>query len=185
MPPLLDDLLRHAPADDLESRHREALLALMTTSSDPFSRDSFVPGHVTASCFIVDPATGRLLLHHHRRLGRWLQMGGHLDANEAPRDAARREGEEESGLGDLRLTGDIVDLDVHAIPAGRGEPEHLHFDVRYVAATEQPEAIRLVRAESNDLAWFELREAEPRMNEAASARVIRKIERLLKEGALS
>ena len=185
MSPLLDDLLRHAPADDLESRHCDALLALLTTSSDPFSRAAFDPGHVTASCFIVDPATGRLLLHHHRRLDRWLQMGGHLEPDEAPRDAARREGSEESGLGDLRLTDDIVDLDVHVIPAGRGEPEHLHFDVRYVAATVRPEAIRFVAEESRDLAWFALRDAEPRMNEAASSRVIRKIERLLKEGALS
>ena len=185
MPPLLDDISRHVPADELESRHRDAILALLATSSDPFARDAFVPGHVTASCFIVDPAGGRLLLHHHRRLGRWLQMGGHVEPDEAPRDAARREGEEESGLGDLRLAGAIVDLDVHAIPAGRGEPDHLHFDVRYVASTARPEAIRIVPAESNDLAWFALRDAEPRMNEAASSRVIRKIERLLKEGALS
>ena len=185
MSPLLDEILRHAPADDLESRHRDALVALLTTSAEPFARHAFVPGHVTAGCYIVDPASGRLLLHHHRRLGRWLQMGGHVEPDEAPRDAARREGEEESGLGDLRLTGDIVDLDVHAIPAGRGEPEHLHFDVRYVAATARPDAIRMMAAESNDLAWFELRDAEPRMNEAASSRVLRKIERLLKEGALS
>jgi 8-oxo-dGTP pyrophosphatase MutT (NUDIX family) len=185
MPPLLDDIRRHAPADEIESRHRDSLLALLETAPDPFARDAFVPGHVTASCFIVDPAAARLLLHHHRRLNRWLQMGGHLEPDETPAAAARREGIEESGLGDLRLTADIVDLDVHAIPPGRGEPEHFHFDVRYVAATAQPWAIRVVPAESNDLAWFALGDAEPRMNEAASSRVIRKIERLLKEGALS
>ena len=185
MPPLLDDVLRHPPADDLESRHRDAIAGLLTTASEPCSRHAFDPGHVTASCFIVDPASGRLLLHHHRRLDRWLQMGGHLDAGEAPADAALREGSEESGLDDLRLAGGIVDLDVHAIPPGRGEPEHLHFDVRYVAATAQPDAIRIARTESNDLAWFPLGDAEPRMNEAGSSRVIRKIERLLKEGALS
>src|SRR6266568_5061366 len=112
MSPLLDDLLRHTPADELESRHREAIIALLTSTADPFSRHSFVPGHVTASCFIVDPAAGRLLLHLHRRLGRWLQMGGHLEPSESATDAALREGGEESGLDDLALSGGIADLDV-------------------------------------------------------------------------
>jgi len=129
----------------------------------------------SASCFIVDPA-GRLLLHEHRRLGRWVQMGGHLEAGEDPLQAALREGAEESGLGDLRLLSDsIADLDVHAIPAGKGEPRHSHFDVRYIAHTASPESIVADARESRNLMWFDLRRAEEVMAGEESLRVIRKI----------
>src|SRR5207248_8835435 len=132
---LLAQLERYRPADALESQHQQAIAALVANAEGAFDRAQFEPGHITASCFIVDGG-GALLLHHHRRLNRWLQMGGHVERDERPEQAALREGAEESGLRDLELAMDgIFDLDVHVIPAGRGEPEHRHFDVRYVART--------------------------------------------------
>jgi len=83
---LLDELSRYAPADALEARHYRDLVDLLTNAPHAFSRAHFEPGHVTAGCFIIDDAS-RLLLHHHRRLGRWLQMGGHFEGDESPRDA--------------------------------------------------------------------------------------------------
>ena len=176
---LLGQLQRHRPADALEAVHHQAMVNLLTNAHTPFSRDHFDPGHFTASLFIVDPVSGRLLLHHHRRLGRWLQMGGHVEGDEFPDAAALREGREESGLGDLELFGGIFDLDVHPIPAAQGEPGHQHFDVRYIARTFVPDRVRLDRSESNDIVWVPLRSAIPMMNEEASTRAIRKIERLL------
>ena len=170
---LLAELETYASADAAEERHRLAMLDLLAREK-AFSRAHFVPGHFTASCYIVD-AAGRLLLHHHRRLDRWLQMGGHVEGDERPELAALREGAEESGLPDLRLVGGIFDLDVHGIPAGKGEPEHAHFDVRYVARTEAPHAIAIDRAESNELAWFTLDRAAELMPGPESQRVIRKI----------
>src|SRR6187549_1386344 len=115
---LLDELHRYKPADEREARHLQSLINLLTMPADTFVRDHFAPGHVTASLFILDPASRSLLLHHHRRLGRWLQMGGHVEAGEDPAAAALREGEEESGLSDLELLPGIFDVDVHLIPAG-------------------------------------------------------------------
>lgn len=173
---LFDELQRYRAADALESRHLDGLLELLSNSADVFSRAHFTPGHVTASCFIVDATRGALLLHHHRRLNRWLQMGGHVEGDEAPLAAALREGAEESGLRDLDLAADgIFDVDVHGIPAGKGEPDHRHFDVRYVARTATPDAVVIDPNESNDLAWVPLERAESLMNEEASSRVIRKI----------
>lgn len=173
---LLAEIERHHPADALEARYQSEFLALLSAPADVFVRDHFAPGHITASVFILDPSGHALLLHHHRRLDRWLQMGGHLEDGEAPAEAALREGREESGLSDLRLAADeILDLDVHAIPAGRGEPDHVHFDVRYLARALDPAKIIMDRNESNQLAWVSLDEAESLMNEAASSRVIRKI----------
>lgn len=177
---LLDELRDYEPFDELEARHHREIVNLLTAGGDSFSRGHFQPGHITASLFIVDESMERLLLHHHRRLNRWLQMGGHVEGDENPAEAALREGREESGLSDLELVVDgIFDLDVHRIPAAKGEPEHRHFDVRYVARTRTPEAIAIDCNESNALAWVPLSEAEARMNEAASSRVIAKIGAML------
>src|SRR5512140_3849290 len=139
---LLEDLRTYSPVDEIEEQHQRAIAELLLEDGDPFSRRHFSPGHVTASCFIVDATGSRLLLHHHRRLERWLQMGGHLEGSESPLDAAMREGVEESGLRDLEwVVEDVFDLDVHAIPAARDEPDHQHFDVRYLARTLSPDAI--------------------------------------------
>jgi hypothetical protein len=75
---LLAELETYASADAAEERHRVAMLALLS-SAGAFSRAHFAPGHFTASCYILDP-DDRMLFHHHRRLNRWLQMGGHVEA---------------------------------------------------------------------------------------------------------
>src|SRR5581483_6638559 len=98
--------------------------------------------------------------------------------------AALREAREESGLSGLELLHEgIADLDVHVIPAGRGEPEHRHFDVRYIARTRSPEAIVIDAKESNELMWVDLGRAAELMSGEESHRVIRKIERLLECGS--
>ena len=177
---LLEELRLFRAADSQEARHQRAVLDLLSYAASPFSRDQFVPGHITGSCFIVDPVSRRLLLHHHRRLRRWLQMGGHVEKGESALEAALREGREESGLSDLTLITDgAFDIDVHDIPALKGEPEHLHFDIRYVARTSQPQSIMIDRAESSELAWFDLEEAIPLMNEEASKRAMLKIRKML------
>jgi 8-oxo-dGTP pyrophosphatase MutT (NUDIX family) len=169
----------YAPFDDREALHQAAFLHLIRGTAEPYSRNQFVPGHVTASCFIIDEA-GHLLLHHHRRLNRWLQMGGHLEPGEDPVAAALREGREESGLEDLRIISDgIADLDIHRIPAGRGEPEHRHYDVRYIARTDSPDSIAADARESNQLMWFDLDRAVALMQGEESLRVIEKIRRVL------
>ncbi|MFA6958836.1 MAG: NUDIX hydrolase [Thermoanaerobaculia bacterium] len=175
---LLDLLTGFVPATDDERRHVESLHALLLSAASPFSRLHFEPGHVTASAFVVDPEGSRLLLHHHRRLDRWLQMGGHVDSGESVIDAALREAREESGLEAIALPARApFDIDVHAIPAGKGEPPHLHFDVRFIVRAANPASIRIAPAESNDLRWFELDEAIDAMKSPESRRAIEKIRR--------
>ncbi|HVR42784.1 MAG TPA: NUDIX hydrolase [Thermoanaerobaculia bacterium] len=180
---LLVELAHHHSADPLEAMHSARLSALLAAAADAMARSHFDPGHVTASAFVVHRDSRTILLHLHRRLGRWLQMGGHLDGGETPREAALREAREESGLRDLRLvTPAILDLDVHSIPAGRGEPAHLHFDVRFLVETSAPDRIAIRPDESRDLRWFGLDEAERAMGEAASSRALGKIAAVLGAG---
>ncbi|HMM34483.1 MAG TPA: NUDIX hydrolase [Thermoanaerobaculia bacterium] len=172
-------LRAHAPADEAEGRDRAAMLALVEDEPACFSRATFAPGHFTGSLFVLS-ADGRVLLHHHRRLDRWLQMGGHDEGEHDPAATALREGREESGLGDLALLSPaILDLDVHPIPAAKGEPPHAHFDVRYAAITREPSSARIDEAESLGLAWLPLAEAGRRMGEPGALRALAKAARLL------
>lgn len=135
-PDLRTRLQHHQPGDELERAHLQATLCLLDGPGDAFSRDHFTPGHVTASAFVLSPDNAALLLILHGKLHRWLQPGGHVDpADEDVLAAARREVLEEVGLDDLALSSlmpGLIDVDVHVIPARKHEPEHRHFDVRFL-----------------------------------------------------
>ena len=97
--------------------------------------------------------SGRALLTYHRKLGRWLQLGGHADGDANLAGVALREAVEESGIADLAIDPAPVDLDIHVIPARPGEPEHLHLDTRFLVRAG-PGAEPRMSSESLDLRWF-------------------------------
>lgn len=116
------------------------MLDLLGASPDPLSRDQFDPGHFTVGAFVL--ARAHILLIHHRRLDVWLEPGGHIDPEDDTLEvAAARELLEETGVsGDLVGCG-IFDLDVHPIPAAKGESLHSHFNVGYLFVAEMVEPI--------------------------------------------
>lgn len=109
-------------------------------------------GHFTGSAWLVDREGRRVLLTHHRKLGRWLQLGGHADGDTDLARVALREAEEESGLSGLTLEPGLFDLDRHWIPERRDVPAHWHYDARFVVRAGADEAF-VVSEESLDLAW--------------------------------
>ncbi|MBK9385437.1 MAG: NUDIX domain-containing protein [Planctomycetes bacterium] len=136
---------------------------------DPFDRRLQV-GHFTGSAFVID-GRGRLLLTHHRKLGLWLQLGGHADSERRGEAVALREAHEESGLARLAFhpalcdesgAPRLLDLDIHTIPARRDEPAHEHWDLRYLFLAAEPELLVLDPAESRALAWVPYAEVERR-----------------------
>jgi len=112
-------------------------------------------GHLTGSAWLVSADGARALLTHHRKLNRWLQLGGHADGDHDLARAALREAQEESGLCDLVVEPTIFDLDCHEIPARGSETAHLHYDVRFVVHATTSEAFTL-SDESHALAWRDI-----------------------------
>jgi 8-oxo-dGTP pyrophosphatase MutT (NUDIX family) len=134
-----------------ERHSRARFLAELNRLSDPFDRNAD-PVHVTGSAIVVGPRG--TVLHWHKRLGGWLQPGGHIDPGETPWQAALREAGEETGL-PVRHPDDgprLVHLDVH--PAG----PHVHLDVRYLLVGEDVEPAP-PPGESQQVRWFTLAEA--------------------------
>jgi len=118
--------------------NRKRALELLEQGERSLERKNFSPGHFTASGIVLSAERGHVLLVYHRRLGKWLQPGGHIE----PKDpdswkAAALEVVEETGVEpSSKVEPVLVCIDVHEIPASGGEPAHQHFDLawRFVAS---------------------------------------------------
>ncbi len=164
--PPVDDLAvarrtieEYAPRDAEQAAQRARILAFLDAHPKDAHRRTCAPGHLTASALVLDAAGERALLTHHRKLGRWLQLGGHCDGDACLAGVAWREASEESGIAGLEVLAHPVDLDVHPIPARPGEPEHLHLDVRFLVRAPAGARERCSE-ESLALRWFTPAEAE-------------------------
>lgn len=168
-------LRRHA--DRAEPGAEEAMLAeffpFIAAHPDCLWRTS-LSGHLTASAWVVDAARSRTLLTHHMKLDRWLQLGGHVDGEADLLAAALREVREEAGLKRLcAVSSEIFDVDRHRIPVRGAEPEHWHYDVRFLIEADPAEPLT-VSDESRELAWVPLADVA-RLNPGESlARMVRK-----------
>ncbi|GAA5156438.1 NUDIX hydrolase [Nocardioides marinquilinus] len=143
-----------APPDAAQAALRERYVGYLREHVDAMTRAGR-PHHLTASTLVLSPDGAHVLLTLHAKAGRWFQFGGHCEpGDDTLAAAARREAEEESGLADLRLLPEPVQLSEHAVPfcADDGALVH-HLDVRY-AAVATPDGRHAVSDESLDVAWW-------------------------------
>jgi 8-oxo-dGTP pyrophosphatase MutT (NUDIX family) len=151
---LLELLAKYQPAEQQQILLKPMFAAFIARHSDCCERHC-APGHLTGSAWLVSDDGQRAALMHHRKLGRWLQPGGHADGDADLAAVAKREAGEETGLTDLQLSTEIFDLDRHEIPARGQEPAHWHYDMRFVVRAAGAE--RFVKnAESLALAWVDI-----------------------------
>jgi len=174
---VLGILAAHVCTDEKERIDVAAITRFALSEVHIFGKTN-VRGHITGSALIVDHQ-GRTLLTFHRKLQRWLQLGGHSNPDETnPAQTAMREAREESGLTDLVFDSTFgatpFDIDVHTIPARKAEAEHLHLDFRYLLRTEMPEQI-ICSDESDVLRWVPLIELDEYDFDPALKRAIDKI----------
>jgi 8-oxo-dGTP pyrophosphatase MutT (NUDIX family) len=179
--PLAALLERHVAAAPEDAPAAARFAALMRAREDCLLRSCEI-GHVTASALVLSSDLERCLLTHHRKLGRWLQLGGHVDGEARVHLAALREANEESGLQRLAFLGHDgaacdplpVDLDVHPIPAHGLEPRHEHHDVRFALVATGDEEV-VVSDESLALRWFEVEAVAGSGFEPSLARLARRV----------
>ena len=171
--PLLDHLADYAAKHPDETETVGRFIDFVRSEGDCFER-SLAGGHVTGSAWIVNADGSQVLLTHHRKLDRWLQLGGHADGDPDVFAVAMKEAREESGLSDFEaVMAGIFDLDIHPIPARKSDPEHLHYDVRYLfRATGATDYV--VSDESHDLRWVPLDEVTTLTTEDSMTRMVRK-----------
>lgn len=135
--------------------------------------------HLTASMVVIDPRTNLLLLVHHKASGLWMFPGGHVDPDEAPHEAARREVHEEAGVLarhvhpggaypvrlPLWMYPQPAPMLVAEIPApakperphGKpAEPEHSHIDLLYVGTADSSLRLDPALAEVSAARWVPL-----------------------------
>lgn len=146
-----------SPPDELQSRLRDDYVAFITEHDDAVERRNRV-GHITASALLLSPDGSEVLLTLHARIGRWLQLGGHIEDGDATLiDAAVREAREESGMHDIEIDPVPLRLDRHEVPCSdkQGGVDRLHhWDVQFLARAHH--TLHAISAESADLAWWPL-----------------------------
>jgi 8-oxo-dGTP pyrophosphatase MutT (NUDIX family) len=154
-----EQLSGYRPADATESGYVTRMIELtLKAPSEACERSHFLPGHFTASAFVLSPDRRDLILIHHKKLGIWVQPGGHVEPSDADlASAARREVAEEVGLGELDplgRDGALFDVDIHTIPARKSEPAHEHFDTRFAFVARTRDFART--EEVADVRWVPL-----------------------------
>ncbi|HVC26098.1 MAG TPA: NUDIX domain-containing protein [Acidimicrobiales bacterium] len=146
------DIERFDARSAREERSRAQIRRELDRLGDPLDRYADRV-HVTGSAIVIGPRG--TVLHVHKRVGRWIQPGGHLEPGESPADAALREAVEETGLPLRHPDGDprLFHLDAHPAPGG-----HVHLDLRYLLVSDDVEPAP-PPGESQDVRWFSIDEA--------------------------
>ncbi|WP_422749040.1 NUDIX hydrolase [Mycobacterium sp. WMMD1722] len=158
-----------AAPDPAQDSLRHAMLAFLDARPDACLR-SCAPGHITASALVLDHTGSRAVLTLHPRVGRWLQLGGHCEPDDADIcSAALREAAEESGIAGLVVDPALAAAHVHPITCSLGVPTR-HLDLQFLV--HAPAGAQLRRsAESLDLRWWPL-EALPRETDAGLRQLV-------------
>ncbi len=167
---LLNDYLSTYPQ---ESATVNRYIDFVNDHDDCFER-SQLAGHVTGSAWLVNAAGTHVLLTHHRKLNRWLQLGGHADGHQNALEVALQEAREESGIQHIStLSTKLFDVDIHEIPAQKNEPAHFHYDARFAFQATGSNDFT-VSEESHALAWVDICDLASHTDETSMLRMAEK-----------
>ncbi len=182
----LEEIKIYKPYDEREQADFAKMSAFIEKSDNLFSRTNLA-GHITASACVVNKDMDKILLVHHKVLDYWLMPGGHADGSADILAMAKQEVAEETGVDQVDVLSGIFDIDVHSIPMahkhGKDEPEHTHYDIRYLLQTDESLPLTFSERESNDVRWVEFDNVlNLHPDWVSGARMIKKIKQLKAKG---
>lgn len=165
------------PIDVNERESLKRIKDFLYNNENCFSRTN-LKGHITAGALVIDE-DGNVLLNHHKALNKWLGFGGHSDGEINSLNVAKREVMEESGIHEIDVfEGRIFDVDVHVIPDNplKKEPEHYHYDIRFLFIVKNKEF--KISDESKEIKWISIKEARELVDSQAMKRMLEKAEKV-------
>lgn len=118
--------------------------------------------HFNVTVYVMN-SNREFLFIHHKKLGKWLPPGGHIENNEEPDVAACRETKEETGL-DIQLLGEHFPRESDYVrPFGIQknvivEGSHIHMDMIYCATVIGNNSLVLNAAETTGIMWCNINE---------------------------
>lgn len=151
---LRERLEKYQPTDQAEKADKAKMLDFLKINENCFER-TLTTGHFTGSCWLENYDGTKFLLTLHKKIGLWLQLGGHADGDSDIVRVALKEAHEESGLKHIELVSpDIFDVSVHLVGEYKGIPAHYHYDVRFLLRAADSREEITISEESTDLRWF-------------------------------
>ena len=172
----LKQLIIHYAQAYPEEKAPHDMLKFLDEETGYFLRNSY-NGHFTGSAWIVSPDKSSILMTHHKKLGKWIQLGGHTDGEQDLLKVALREAKEESGIQQFKVLSEkIFDLDIHEIPQHNSEPSHLHYDIRFLLEADPTGETVIISDESHDVIWIPIADITVFNPEISIQRMVKKTE---------
>ena len=184
----LDPVRAHAivqsytPVDIVDTYYKERYLDLIARYPNDFANrynyNLGIHGHITSQAFVYHQGRNAVALMHHKKLDIWIGQGGHVEPGDTDFIAtARREAMEEAGFQNLRLLQETpYDLDIHGFPAKGDQPDHLHYDMRWLFETDD-DTFHLNANEGTAIEWVKVADLRTKMPHwLSTSRLIRRFE---------
>ncbi len=172
----------YTPVDVVSSYYKARFLALIADHPNDFAnRYNYtlgIHGHITSQAFVYHARRNAIALMHHKKLDIWVGQGGHVEQGDADFIAtAMREAFEEGGFKNLHLMMDApFDLDIHGFPAKKDQPDHIHYDIRWLFETDD-DTLTLNQNEGTAIEWVKISDLRPKMPMwLANSRLVRGFE---------
>tara|TARA_Y100001968_G_C19091618_1_gene588002 strand:- start:15 stop:551 length:537 start_codon:yes stop_codon:yes gene_type:complete len=150
------------------------VLQFLKKGGDLFSNTN-KEGHFTGSAWIINPQKNKVLLTHHKKLNKWIQLGGHADGEKNLLSVALREAREESGIKHFTVVNNqIFDVDIHPVLNAKRQKSHLHYDIRFLFKANPKNEKIITSKESFDVAWVPIEKISELNPEKSLTRMIKK-----------
>lgn len=166
------------PCNEQEAADRALMLRAMATFEDIFTRENSI-AHMTASCWVVNPARTKVLLAYHNIYDSWAWLGGHADGMEDLLAVSQKEAAEEAGARTSPLQREIFSLEVLPvtphIKRGKYVAAHLHLNLTYLLQADEDQALHEKPDENSAVRWFDFDEVLTATNEAMMRPIYQKL----------